>query len=133
MSEPQKCPECGAEIPANMPAGLCPQCLLKAGMEPSQIKSGPGTQASPESSAGGFVPPTPEELGKILPQFEILELVAKGGMGAVYRARQKSLDRIVAIKILPPDISHDTAFADRFTREARALAKLSHPNIVGVH
>jgi tRNA A-37 threonylcarbamoyl transferase component Bud32 len=132
MSEPQRCPECGAEIPANMPAGLCPQCLLKAGMQPeSQIKTGPETAAAPK--AGGFVPPTPEELGKLVPQFEILELLAKGGMGAVYKARQKSLDRIVAIKILPPDISNDTAFADRFTREARALAKLSHPNIVGVH
>src|SRR6187200_2822323 len=124
MSEPQKCTQCGADIPANLPAGLCPQCLLKAGMEQSELKTGPETEAAPKFA--GFVPPTPEELGKIIPQFEILELLAKGGMGAVYRARQKSLDRVVAIKILPPDISHDTSFTDRFTREARALAKLNH-------
>ena len=78
-------------------------------------------------------PPPPEELAKLIPQIEILELLAKGGMGAVYKGRQKSLDRLVAVKILPPDIGRDSAFAERFTREARALGKLNHPNIVAVH
>ena len=54
-------------------------------------------------------------------------------MGAVYRARQKELDRIVALKILPPDIGKDGAFAERFMREARALAKLNHPGIVTIY
>src|SRR5271154_5325942 len=54
-------------------------------------------------------------------------------MGAVYKARQKQLDRIVALKILPPNISSDASFAERFTREARALAKLNHPNIVTLY
>ncbi len=54
-------------------------------------------------------------------------------MGAVYKARQQQLDRIVALKILPAEVSHDPAFAERFTREARALARLSHPNIVTIH
>src|SRR5712692_9194174 len=54
-------------------------------------------------------------------------------MGAVYKARQPGLDRLVALKILPPDAGRDPAFAERFTREARALAKLNHPNIVGVY
>jgi serine/threonine protein kinase len=54
-------------------------------------------------------------------------------MGAVYKARQKELDRIVALKILPPDVGQDAAFAERFTREAKALAKLNHPGIVTIH
>ena len=73
------------------------------------------------------------EVAKLFPQFEILELLGHGGMGAVYKARQPALDRLVALKILPPQASGDSGFADRFTREARALAKLSHPNIVAVH
>src|SRR5262249_12953133 len=66
-------------------------------------------------------------------QLEILELLGEGGMGAVYKARQRGLDRLVALKILPPRASQDPAFAERFTREAQALARLSHPNIVAVH
>jgi hypothetical protein len=54
-------------------------------------------------------------------------------MGAVYKARQKSLDRLIAVKILPPSVGADPAFAERFHREARALAKLNHPHIVAVH
>jgi len=61
---------------------------------------------------------------------EVLEKVGQGGMGTVFRARQKSLDRIVALKILPPSIAKDATFIDRFQREARASAKLSHPHIV---
>jgi tRNA A-37 threonylcarbamoyl transferase component Bud32 len=64
---------------------------------------------------------------------EIQELLGQGGMGAVYKARHAKLDRLVALKILPSEPGQDSAFADRFTREARALAKLSHPNIVAVH
>ena len=54
-------------------------------------------------------------------------------MGAVYKARQRGLDRLVALKILPPEVGKDPSFAERFSREARALAKLNHPNIVGVY
>jgi predicted Ser/Thr protein kinase len=67
------------------------------------------------------------------PGLEILELLGQGGMGAVYKARQPNLDRMVALKILSPSLAADPAFAERFTREARALARLSHPNIVSVH
>jgi predicted Ser/Thr protein kinase len=79
------------------------------------------------------VPPSIEELAGHFPQLEILGLIGKGGMGAVYKARQRELDRIVALKILPPGIGDDPAFASRFAREARALAKLSHPNIVTLY
>jgi len=80
-----------------------------------------------------FVPPTVAELVPHFPQLEILEFIGQGGMGAVYKARQKELDRIVALKILPPDIGRDAAFAERFTREAKALARLNHPGIVTIH
>jgi serine/threonine protein kinase len=91
------------------------------------------TQPSPPATPSGFVPPTAEALAERFPQLEILELIGRGGMGAVYKARQKELDRLVAVKILPPEVSADPAFAERFTREARALARLSHPNIVAVY
>jgi serine/threonine-protein kinase len=71
-------------------------------------------------------------LAGLFPQLELLELIGKGGMGAVYKARQPGLDRFVAIKILPPEVGRDPAFAERFTREARAMAKLSHPNVVSI-
>jgi len=87
---------------------------------------------NPTTPRSGFVPPKPVDLAKFFPQLEILELLGKGGMGAVYKARQPALDRLVAVKILPPEIGTDPAFAERFTREARALAKLSHQNIVSV-
>jgi serine/threonine protein kinase len=87
---------------------------------------------NPTTSISRFVPPDPAVLKEQFPQLEILELLGKGGMGAVYKARQPGLDRLVAVKILPAEIGGDPAFAERFTREARALAKLGHQNIVSV-
>ena len=124
------CSNCGKLLAADAPEGLCPECLLKAGL-------GTGVQVGPDSETGEgpsrFVPPTVAGLSPKFPQLEILGLIGQGGMGAVYRARQKELDRIVALKILPPDIGTDPAFAERFTREARALARLNHPGIVTIH
>jgi predicted Ser/Thr protein kinase len=82
---------------------------------------------------GGPAAPPVGELAPLFPQLEILELIGQGGMGAVYKARQPSLDRLVAVKVLPREAGQDPAFAERFNREARALARLSHPNIVAVH
>jgi len=121
MSNKDLCPECGAEIPNAAPAGQCPKCMIKAGFE----TEGPGSS--------GFEPPSVELLSELFPQLEIVELVGKGGMGAVYKARQPGLDRFVAIKVLPPEVGRDSAFADRFVREARAMARLSHPNIVAIY
>jgi tRNA A-37 threonylcarbamoyl transferase component Bud32 len=84
-------------------------------------------------SPGRFVAPLPADLAKRFPQLEVLELLGQGGMGAVYKARQTKLDRLVALKILPPEAGRDPAFAARFLREARALARLSHPHVVAVH
>jgi serine/threonine protein kinase len=75
----------------------------------------------------------PADLARHFPHLEILGLLGRGGMGVVYKARQRDLDRVVALKILPPPGNLDPAFAERFTREARALARLEHPGIVAVH
>lgn len=83
---------------------------------------------------GGWQPPSPEELQARLPHYEVTELLGRGGMGAVYKGWQKSLERFVAIKILPPGLeSGDVDFAARFKREAKAMAKLKHPGIIPVH
>lgn len=129
MSEPRRCPECGAELSDDAPNGLCPGCLLKRGFESRYD----GNLAETAASGSRFTTPTPEELARHFPQLEILELLGQGGMGAVYKARQPSLDRLVAVKVLPVEVGRDPAFAERFTREARALARLSHPNIVGIY
>jgi serine/threonine protein kinase/tetratricopeptide (TPR) repeat protein len=121
---PAKCPQCGTPLPAGALAGLCPACLLRAG-------AAADTVSEPKQAA--FNPPTVAELAAKFPQLEILELIGKGGMGAVYKARQRQLDRFVALKILPPGIGDDPAFAERFAREARALARLNHPGIVTIY
>jgi serine/threonine protein kinase len=79
-------------------------------------------------------PPAIAIIQRLLPQYEISALLGRGGMGAVYKGVQKSLDRAVAIKILPPEVQHgDPSFAERFKRESKAMAKLGHPNIVPVY
>lgn len=83
--------------------------------------------------ANAFEPPSIEQLADVFPSLEIMELIGAGGMGAVYKARQKGIDRIVAIKVLPREFGHDVKFALRFTREARTLAKLNHANIVALY
>ena len=105
-------------------AGLDPAHLLGQGMAEDTLAD----ELSPP-----FQPPSVEELAAVFPQYEILEFIGKGGMGAVYKVRQKDLDRIVALKILPPGIGQSPEFSNRFTREARALAKLNHPGIVILH
>src|SRR3954466_11379526 len=69
------------------------------------------------------------EMRKIA-NFELLERIGQGGMGTVFKARQVSMDRIVALKILPPSMAKQKKFIERFVREARASARLNHPNIV---
>ncbi|WP_226894921.1 serine/threonine-protein kinase [Luteolibacter marinus] len=90
------------------------------------------------SRTGGDDPPlqavpAPEDLAERFPQFEVLECLGRGGMGVVYKARQKALDRLVAIKVLAGEWQGEPGFAERFEREAKTLARMSHPNIVTVH
>ncbi len=123
------CPQCGARVPVGTPSVLCPRCLLTLGFESQPELNQPSTAAYRPR----FVAPLPEQLAPYFPQLEILERVGYGGMGVVYKARQKELDRFVALKILRPDFENDPGFAERFQREARALAKLNHPHIVTVY
>ena len=118
-----RCPKCQAPLPANAPRGLCPKCLLAAVSTPTEA-------GQPANNAP---PPPVEAVARAFPQLEILELVGEGGMGLVYKARQPRLDRFVALNLLPQSLAADPAFAERFNREARVLARLSHPNIVTVH
>ena len=77
--------------------------------------------------------PLLEEVAAAFPELEVLEQIGRGGMGVVYKARQKSLNRLVALKLLAPERVQEAQFAERFAKEAHALASLNHPNIVTVH
>ena len=72
-------------------------------------------------------------VGKVVGNYEILRELGRGGMGVVYKAHEQSLQRVVALKILPEHLAKDRAFLKRFQREARVAARLSHPNIVTIH
>ena len=130
MDTGQICLGCRKPLASGTPQGLCPECLIKAGLG-TGVDIGPDSQS--ESHHAWFVAPSIEELAKVFPQLEILGFIGQGGMGAVYKARQKSLDRVVALKILPPGIGDNLAFAERFAREAKALARLNHSGIVTLY
>ncbi len=127
---PRTCPRCGAIVPAESPQGLCPRCVLGVGLATQTEGTGetgpPGTKAAPAARP-------PSEIARHFPQLEIIECLGRGGMGVVYKARQPKLDRLVALKILAPEKGGDPKFAGWFLREAQALARLNHPNIVTVH
>ena len=92
--------------------------------------------STPQHTTGGgfrWEPPTAEELQQMMPGYTIEKLLGRGGMGAVYKGVQENLDRVVAIKILPPGVEkEDPSFAERFKNEAKLMAKLMHPAVVGV-
>jgi predicted Ser/Thr protein kinase len=111
-------------MPAGALAGLCPACLLAQGAQTEPVSAGRG---------GRFEPPPVAAIAQLFPQLEILGLLGAGGMGAVYKARQPALDRIIALKVLPATSPSGANSEERFNREARALARLNHPNIVAVH
>ena len=103
------CPTCGAALLETSPGGLCPGCLLSAALE--EI-------ASPEldDSAGAQL-----AAGSTLGPFRIIGLLGKGGMAAVYEAYDSSLERSVALKVLPPEFLHDDSFARRFRQEGTRI------------
>jgi serine/threonine protein kinase len=114
------CQKCGKPILEGSPRGLCPLCLMSA-----VAKS---DEPLPDMPALEL-----EDLRRAFPQLEIIEPLGAGGMGRVYKARQPHLDRFVALKVLPSAYAADPEWIERFTREARALARLNHPSIVQVY
>ena len=87
----------------------------------------------PPSDSGSILPPASAPLREIIGDFEIVAKIGQGGMGAVYRARQVSLDRQIALKLLPAQMVGDEDAVARFRREARVASSLSHANLVAVY
>lgn len=112
-----QCPHCERPFDSDQCRGLCPACLARTIEE----------SARNEESA------LPLQIGQTFCGFEIVGLLGRGGMGVVYKARQPKLDRWVAIKILPLELAEQPGIRERFEREAKLLASISHSNIVAVY
>jgi tRNA A-37 threonylcarbamoyl transferase component Bud32 len=108
-------------MPPETPGWVCADC-----------QANPDRASFADAAEEPLFGPTPSELAPFFPGLEILEVAGRGGMGTIYKARQPQLDRLVALKILSHELGRDPAFAQRFSREAQALAKLNHSNIVGI-
>ncbi len=121
MRNNSSCASCGHDLPAELPGSLCPACLFLLAT-PINI------EISRERNLNEI---DTQSIQELLTGYEIIEVIGRGGMGVVYRARQKSLDRMVAVKVL--NEAFVEAFKERFEREARILGKITHPNIVAIH
>ncbi len=144
MSDPASnapCPQCHAPLPADAPQGLCLRCLLTLGattddsaFEPLEPPGAKDPEAGLPASSGEPEPAhhtddTPQSFG----DFEVIDELGRGGMGIVFKARQKSLGRIVALKTIRLGADVDKDLAQRLRAEAAAAASLHHPHIVAIH
>ena len=131
-----KCEVCQREFhsPCSELVSVCSYCIARGSAPPTAPPEG-GDDAKTEPALSkdpsSFV--DEKDLADLFPEFEFAKRLGAGGMGVVFRARQKSLDRSVAIKILNPKLLGDPEFEERFEREAKAMAMLGHPNIVSIH